>query len=111
MPFMECPFCKETMKKGYLSVIGDGSRIYFSEERISYATGGLGKKKEKILEGGAFALAWEGDYSRTAYRCDTCGAVVIGGGGSAALSGEGDSVEDALKKIDSSKENIRDRTV
>ncbi|MGD0494434.1 MAG: PF20097 family protein [Candidatus Bathyarchaeia archaeon] len=101
---MNCPFCKVPMTKGYLSLLGDGSALYFCEERISYTTGRRGKKKEAVLEGGAFGLAWEEDYSRTAYKCNECNAIVLEGKPKPAYI---DAARAAEAETD--KENLKDR--
>ena len=70
---MKCPFCSTLMNKGYVSLMGH-SMLYFSKDAMSFAWGGLGKEKELILEGG-----YPDNYSRSAYRCSNCNAIIMVG--------------------------------
>lgn len=88
------------MVRGYISLTSNGA-VHFSEEEISWARGNLGalrKEKEVILD------SFPDNYSRTAYKCNNCNAVLIGGRPSVT---QADKVQAAQSEID--KENLKDR--
>lgn len=64
------------MEEVYISLVsGVGARLYSSKEELNLATGGLGKRKDIILEDLAFS-----DYpqSRKGYKCNNCMTFIIG---------------------------------
>jgi hypothetical protein len=51
------------------------TKLFASKEKLNWLTGGLGQKKEVILESGLFA---EIPYDRKGYKCSNCRAFIIG---------------------------------
>lgn len=100
---MSCPFCKTPMIMGYVSMqMGSaGGVVYFTKEKLSWGRGLLGtsgKEKEAILED------MPDNYSRTAYKCDNCNAVLLRGKASPT---QADYAQAAEARRDN--ENLKDR--
>ncbi len=86
------------MVKGYITLVASKGVVYFSEEEISFTWGGLRIEKEAIMD------SFPDNYSRTAYKCNNCNAVLIGGRPSVT---QADKIQAAQSEID--KENLKDR--
>lgn len=106
---MSCPFCKTSMVAGYIAMQGcRGGIVYFSTEKTSSASwlvglvGTLGKEKETVLSD------YPADYSRPAYKCGSCNAVVLEGKPS-STEDESVQAEEAEKEARRDNEDLSDR--
>ena len=106
---VKCPFCKTTMTSGYVTMQGcRGGSVYFSTEKTSTGAwlagplGTLGKKKETVL------TDYPGGYSKSAYKCYSCGAIVLEGEGEPAEEDSANAAE-VEKETRRENEDLRDQ--
>lgn len=106
---VKCPFCKTTMSSGYVAMQGcHGGSVYFSTEKTSTASwlagplGTLDKDKETILSD------YPRTYSRSAYKCGNCNAIVLEGTGEPTEE-DSENAAEVEKEVRRDNEDLRDR--